>query len=100
MPKKPLSKRMRYATWERDFRPIKNTHDAHAQLNGYGFETYGKELEEVLAVQRVQPGRVWTVIEGDSGKWYIVDGMHVVNRVVYLITEVPCDRPELSITYG
>jgi hypothetical protein len=98
MPKKALSTRMRYATWERDFRPIKNPHREHASLNGFGFETYDAELEQVLEVARTEPDRVWTVVDCD-GKWYIVNGYHLVNRVVYAITEVPCDRPELSVSY-
>lgn len=100
MPKKPLSARMRYETFERTFRPIKNTLDKHASLGGYGFETFGAELEQVLAVARTEPDRVWTVVEGENGKWYITNGYQLVNRVVYVITEAPCDRPDLVVLYA
>ena len=100
MPKKELSTRMRYSTWERDFRPLKNTMRSHPGLDGYGFETFGDELDHVLTVANSEPERVWTVVDGDDGKWYIVNGYHYVNRIMYAITEVPCDRPDLNITYG
>lgn len=30
--------------------------------------------------------RVWTVVEGDSGTLWALNGYHVVNRVYYLVT--------------
>lgn len=50
------------------------------------FEPAGSELEFV----RAQPSdMVWTVIDGDEGT-EITDGMHFVNRLGYIVTELPC----------
>ncbi len=32
---------------------------------------------------------MWTMIEGDSGKWYISPGCHIVNRVYTIICRKP-----------
>lgn len=57
------------------------------------FEASGPEL----AFVRVQPpARVWTVIEGDDGL-EITDGMHVVNRLGYLVT-VRCCPPHIAVS--
>lgn len=49
------------------------------------YETFGKELEKVRAIDGQY---VWIMIEvGD--KWYISPGYHLVNRMYYIITEVP-----------
>jgi hypothetical protein len=46
---------------------------------------------------RVQPlAKVWTVIEGDGGL-EITDGMHVVNRLGYLVT-VRCCPPNVAVS--
>ncbi len=50
------------------------------------FETYGEEYEFVLRQDRT---RIWTITEGDDGDWYIVSGLHFVNRVGYLISREP-----------
>jgi hypothetical protein len=50
------------------------------------FETYGKELEFVL---QQDPRNVWTLVEGDSGDLWVISGMHLVNRIGYLVSTVP-----------
>ncbi|EQB16528.1 MULTISPECIES: hypothetical protein [Sphingobium] len=50
------------------------------------FEASGPELAFVLAQP---PSRVWTIVEGDDGM-EITDGMHVVNRLGYLVTARSC----------
>ena len=76
--------------WEETFKPIKNhlTDNTDPDHDGR-FETFGRELEYVLSVANSEPNRVWTLVEGDSGKWYISQGYHLVNRVGYYITEKP-----------
>mgnify|MGYP006110079545 CR=1 FL=1 len=80
----------------------------------YGYETYGRDLGHVLAVNKEDPRRVWTIIEADGiysegcekcnfaesdeescecehvGSMYIVSGYHLVNRLGYVITKEPC----------
>jgi|AntAceMinimDraft_2_1070361.scaffolds.fasta_scaffold37977_2 hypothetical protein len=50
------------------------------------FETYDKDLEIVLAQMKKDSFKVWTAIDGDSGDLVIINGMHLVNRIYYIIT--------------
>ncbi len=80
--------------WFNTYRPIKNPHEKDAPFDGCMFETYGKELAQVLTVN---PSYVWTYVEVD-GNLYIVSGLHLVNRLGYFITEQPCpDDLEIQI---
>lgn len=72
------------------FRPIPNPLSNDTGFDfGDGsclFDAYGPDSEFV----RGQPlERVWTVVEGEDGL-EITDGMHVVNRLGYLVTQQPC----------
>lgn len=62
-----------------------NPHATWAINDGQGclFETYGEEFE---FVRRQAPARIWTITDGDNGDWYVVNGLHFVNRVGYLIS--------------
>lgn len=48
------------------------------------FETYGEDLEYV---KNYNQNHVWTVVDGDDDKLWVLRGMHFVNRVYYLITK-------------
>ncbi len=55
-------------------------------LNGSGgclFETYGPELD---FVRRQDPRSVWTLIDGDDGGQFLTNGVHLVNRIGYLVS--------------
>lgn len=52
------------------------------------FTSYGKELRHVFAQRR---GHVWTVIEDNSGALHIESGLHIVNRIGFLITGNPVE---------
>ena len=47
------------------------------------FETYGEEFE---FVRQQDPAKVWTITDGDDGDLHIVNGLHYVNRIGYLIS--------------
>ena len=47
------------------------------------FETHG---EEFAYVKRLDPRRVWTLVDGDEGDMYLISGLHFVNRVGYLVS--------------
>ncbi len=79
-------RKMTYAKWVDKFKPLKNHLHSNTQLDGLMFETYGTDLG---FVQAANPNCVWTLVEGDTGKWYVVDGYHLVNRVGYLVTKEP-----------
>lgn len=76
---------MTYDEFIETFRPVTN-HFEDAAFDGYLFETYDEQADYV----RWQPERrIWTVIEGDDGELYLVDGYHWVDRIGYFLTEVP-----------
>jgi len=83
-------------SWDEKYKPIKNHIDTHAYDK---FETYGEELKFVRSVNATEPNRVWTLIEGDSGNLWIVNGYHFVNRLNYFITEKPYDGDYIEIPY-
>lgn len=61
---------------------------------GHGLETYGEDLE---IVRRYDENFLWTIVEGDSvNDQWIVPGFHYVNRVCYVITEVPHNGAEVE----
>lgn len=70
------------------FKPIKNHIDTNASFNGKMFETFGDELNFVKQAHEKNPLTVWTLTDC-SGLTLITDGYHFVNRMGYLITEVP-----------
>lgn len=86
---------MTFEEWLSKYKPIDNHLDKNASFqdergNGIMFETYGTELEYVLSVANTEPQRVWTYMDGDTGT-FVGDGYHLVNRIGYFITEVPCE---------
>lgn len=71
--------------WLATFKPVKNHLDPDASIDGLMFETYGEEMK---AVEAADPSCVWTVLDCD-GKTVISSGFHHVNRLGYIICEVP-----------
>ncbi len=59
---------------------------ASGEESGCLFETYGDELE---FIKRQYPRKVWTLVDGDDGELYIVSGLHLVNRIGYLLSRDP-----------
>ena len=56
------------------------------------FDTTKEEHQMVLDLlgeRKWNYSHVWTVVEGDSGKWVIIEGWHAVNRQLYMVTEEP-----------
>jgi hypothetical protein len=91
---------MTFDEWAAQYRPITNTLDPNAAMCGIMFETFGAEVNFVVATHAKLPARVWTVIESDeeelgadedepaANRWFVIEGFHYVNRLGYLITEV------------
>jgi hypothetical protein len=59
---------------------------AIGDTGGCLFETFG---EEFAFIQRQDPSRVWTLIDGEDGDMYVINGLHFVNRVGYLLSTIP-----------
>lgn len=77
---------VKYISWDKFvelYKPIENHIDEDA---GMFFETYGQEVEFVKS----QPHeKVWTMIDADDDfSPAIINGMHYVNRINYIVTEV------------
>lgn len=106
-----------FEDWEHRFKPIRNHMDPNAAADGKMFETFGAEVEFVLSRNTSHPGTVWTIVACDDDDlpeqdevgetcapdWLITDGFHLVNRMGYLVTELPFEPsdelPFLSATY-
>ena len=74
-----------FDAWVEQFIPLKNHFDDNASMDGLMFETYG---EEVAYVRAQDINRIWTFTE-DDGVIYVGEGMHIVNRLGYAVTEKP-----------
>jgi hypothetical protein len=93
--------RMTLEEFEDEFKPMSNHLVPGAAYNGYAFETYGPELTYVQELAAKHPGKVWTVVDGDDNSSWLVSGLHFVNRVFYVITNVAtAEGEDFEIPYG
>ncbi len=82
------AKRIRWETFIKKYRPVKNTLDKRAGCEGFLFEVRGREFEVVREAHNKNPDTVWTLLDCD-GKLVVGSGMSFVNRMGYFVTEVP-----------
>lgn len=68
------------------FKPYRHPEARHDVWGGHGLETFGEDLTLVRSLDR---NYVWTVVDGENGDQWITPGIRYVNRVCYLVTEVP-----------
>lgn len=83
------SRELNWDQFEEEFRPIKNPFDKDASIDGCMLETYGAEFEHVRKRAEEAPGTVWTFMDDGSGGTLIGEGLQFVNRLGYVLTEVP-----------
>ena len=79
------------------YKPVKNPFNANASWDGSMLETFGRELAHVQEVFKFAPNTVWTVLDCD-GALVVGSGFHYVNRVGYIITEVPVEPGQAVAT--
>lgn len=73
------------------YEPEVNGFDKNASFDTYMFETFGDEFEYIKEQQKKHHD-VWTLIEEDDDKRFIVYGMRKVNRLGYFVTHyLPLD---------
>lgn len=73
------------------FRPVPNHLDLAAGFDlGDGGCLYATSPKEWQFIVRQNPRTVWTLIEED-GRLVIESGIHIVNRLGYLVTEEPIE---------
>ena len=79
-----------YALFEETYKPVKNHLDDNASYDNTMFETYGDEHQFVLDIlANPETSKcVWTII-GDTGATVLSSGYHLVNRLGYIVTEIP-----------
>jgi hypothetical protein len=71
------------------FRPFRHKSSNFDIWGGHGLETFGKDFE---IVQNYPKNFVWSVVESPEGlNQWITPGIRYVNRICYLLTEVPHD---------
>ena len=78
---------MDFDEWCETYKPIPNNIVEDSSFDGTMFETYGAE---VAFVKKADEAHIWMYGDGDDGGTYIWNGWHIVNRIGYFITEVPC----------
>lgn len=58
-------------------------------------ETYGQDLEEVMKIKKTSPKRLWTILDSESSNdLIIVAGYHLINRVMYYVTNEEWKTPD------
>jgi len=87
------------------FQPYRHSNTSLDCFGGIGMETFGRDRELAYSLDS---DFVWTVMDGTfNDKLYICTGLHVVNRVAYLVTTLPhydlpvgfrCDGRPSSLT--
>ena len=73
------------------FKPIRNHLNSNASYEGCMFETFDAELAEIKQTLAIKPLNIWTIVNVD-GEMIISQGYHYVDRVGYLITEIPAQE--------
>jgi len=84
---------MDFDEWCATYKPIPKNIVEDSSFDGTMIETYG---DEVAFVKKADPAYIWMYGDGDDGGSYIWNGWHIVNRIGYFITEVPCP-PDTTI---
>jgi hypothetical protein len=77
--------------WDSTYQPLPNTVSGYNEYDQL-FETYGADLDFVRKHSR---DRIWTQVDGDDDKIYILNGYHIVNRIGYYITKKPHNVSDL-----
>lgn len=69
------------------FKPYRHPKRKYNVWDGYGLETFGSDFD---LIRYHPPDYVWTVLEdGFCNDYWIVPEIHYVNRICYLLTELP-----------
>jgi len=80
-----MQQTMSYGQWVEKYKLLTNP---DGSLQRYGF--CGSEYAEICAIAEASPGRVWTMLDDGENDW-IGSGIHFVNRMDYLVTEIPLE---------
>ncbi|HCS13904.1 MAG: hypothetical protein COS82_05695 [Zetaproteobacteria bacterium CG06_land_8_20_14_3_00_59_53] len=76
------------------FRPYRHKGANHDIWGGLGLESFGADLE---LVKQLPATHVWSVVDGSvTADQWILTGIHTVNRICFLVTEVPHNWQEIE----
>lgn len=78
--------KLREMTWDEfaeEFRPLMDPDEDTFLMFGKG------DFEHVRDQSNSHPGTVWTLMDDGEGGTFIGDGLHFVNSLNWIITEVP-----------
>ncbi len=73
--------------FDSQFSPVENIEQGQGV---YQFDAYDEKDKGFLKfIAEHYPAHIWTRIDGNNGCIYNINGWHIVNRIDYIITEVP-----------
>ena len=85
----------------KDYDQFEAKYKPHMIAPGLVREYYWHNAEDWEEIKKADPRCVWTMVEGDeevcdpddpeysSNPWIVINGFHYVNRIFYILTEVP-----------
>lgn len=80
--------KMTYEEWENKFLPIFNNNDPEEGKKDFHPKIINEDERELLTVA-IKENRAWTLIDGHDDNLYIIEGLHLVNRIDVYITLNP-----------
>lgn len=85
-----------YEKFVETYKPIKNHIIQDAPYNGCMFETYGNQLKYIKESGHTDK-HVWTLLECDNEEFWIVPGYSIVNRLGYVLCEIPWESEDIQV---
>ena len=73
--------------FDTQFKPVENIEQGQGIYQFNAYDAKDKAFLQYMAIN--YPAHIWTRIDGDDGSIYNINGWHIVNRIDYIITEVP-----------
>jgi len=95
-----MARKTDFERWVEKYQPIFNNVEAEDKSlyihEHIAFETYGDDMS---VINEAQPNTVWTLVEADNNKSYIIPGKKVINRINYFVTTIPFQDEDLKFKY-
>lgn len=83
--------------WEEKYKPLPNPRKD--EEDGFDAILFDTHIESDLdVIKGYDPNRIWTLVESDEGM-VIVHGFRWVNRMAYLISQVPVEPDDITKEY-
>lgn len=83
---------LKYSDWVDKYRPI------YKSYGNFLFETHVESDLKFLRANCAEDDlNIWTLVDGDDGELYIDSGWRFVNRLNYIVTEVPRESADILV---